>query len=234
MVGYEQKIRIKHWAEEDRPREKLLQHGHRHLTDAELIAILIGSGNKHETAVDVSKRILSHYQHNLVALGKASVQELSKFKGIGEAKAIAIIAGLELGLRRGEASDAAPEIMQVTSSNDVGRYLHPTFAHLNHEEFWMLLVNRSNRVLGKKLISKGGQAGTIADPKIVFKIALENNAAKIVLAHNHPSGNLNPSSNDLKLTKNMIKAGELLDIMVIDHLIFSDIGYFSFKDGGLL
>ncbi|WP_367268606.1 RadC family protein [uncultured Pedobacter sp.] len=188
MENYEQKLGIKLWAEEDRPREKLLLHGRRHLTDAELIAILIGSGNKNETAVDLSKRILSFYENNLTKLGKASIQELSRFKGIGEAKALTIIAALELGLRRKETVEEV--ITHVTTSNDVYKYLHQTFANLNHEEFWILLLNRSNRVIGKFLISKGGQAGTVADPKIIFKTALENNAANIVLAHNHPSGNL--------------------------------------------
>nr|WP_316844222.1 UPF0758 domain-containing protein [Pedobacter psychrodurus] len=180
MENYKTKLDIKLWAEEDRPREKLLLHGRRHLTDAELIAILIGSGNKNETAVDLSKKILAFYDNNLTKLGKASIQELSKFKEIGEVKALSIIAALELGLRRKETTEEINA--QITTSNDVYKYLHQTFANLNHEEFWILLLNRSNRVIGKFLISKGGQAGTVADPKIIFKTALENNAANIVLA----------------------------------------------------
>lgn len=232
MENYKHKLGIKLWAEEDRPREKLLLHGRRHLTDAELIAILIGSGSKNETAVDLSKRILSFYENNLTKLGKASIQDLSKFKGIGEAKALTIIAALELGLRRKETADEV--ITQVTTSNDVYKYLHQTFANLNHEEFWILLLNRSNGVIGKFLISKGGQAGTVADPKIIFKTALENNAANIVLAHNHPSGSLKPSESDDKLTKNMVTSGNLLGLYVVDHLIFADNRYYSYKDDDLI
>ncbi|WP_412467787.1 RadC family protein [Pedobacter sp. KLB.chiD] len=232
MENYEQKLGIKLWAEEDRPREKLLLHGRRHLTDAELIAILIGSGNKNETAVDLSKRILSFYDNNLTKLGKASIQELSRFKGIGEAKALTIIAALELGLRRKETVEEV--ITHVTTSNDVYKYLHQTFANLNHEEFWILLLNRSNRVIGKFLISKGGQAGTVADPKIIFKTALENNAANIVLAHNHPSGNLKPSESDDKLTRDMVASGNLLSLYVVDHLIFANNRYYSYRDEDLI
>ncbi|MFC1225043.1 MULTISPECIES: RadC family protein [Pedobacter] len=232
MENYEQKLGIKLWAEEDRPREKLLLHGRRHLTDAELIAILIGSGNKNETAVDLSKRILSFYDNNLTKLGKASILELSRFKGIGEAKALTIIAALELGLRRKETTEEV--ITHVTTSNDVYKYLHQTFANLNHEEFWILLLNRSNRVIGKFLISKGGQAGTVADPKIIFKTALENNAANIVLAHNHPSGNLKPSESDDKLTRDMVASGNLLSLYVVDHLIFANNRYYSYRDEDLI
>ncbi|ARS38652.1 hypothetical protein CA265_02725 [Sphingobacteriaceae bacterium GW460-11-11-14-LB5] len=232
MENYEQKLGIKLWAEEDRPREKLLLHGRRHLTDAELIAILIGSGSKNETAVDLSKRILSFYDNNLTKLGKASILDLSRFRGIGEAKALTIIAALELGLRRKETSEES--ITHVTTSNDVYKYLHQTFANLNHEEFWILLLNRSNRVIGKFLISKGGQAGTVADPKIIFKTALENNAANIVLAHNHPSGNIKPSESDDKLTRNMVASGNLLSLYVVDHVIFANNRYYSYRDEDLI
>lgn len=228
MEDYDQKLGIKLWAEEDRPREKLLLNGRRHLTDAELIAILIGSGNKNETAVDLSKRILAFYDNNLSKLGKASVQDLSKFKGIGEAKAISIVAALELGLRRRESQDE--QRIQVTSSGDVHKFLYQTFRDLNHEEFWILLLNRSNHIIGKHLISKGGQAGTVADPKIIFKVALENNAANIVLAHNHPSGNLKPSDSDNKLTRDLVASGQMLGLYVIDHLIFASQHYYSYKD----
>ena len=232
MEYYDQKLGIKLWAEEDRPREKLLLNGRRHLTDAELIAILIGSGNKNETAVDLSKRILAFYENNLSKLGKASVQEFSKFKGIGEAKAISIVAGLELGLRRRESPDE--QRAQVTASSDVHKFLYQTFRDLNHEEFWILLLNRSNHIIGKHLISKGGQAGTVADPKIIFKIALENNAANIVLAHNHPSGNLKPSDRDNKLTRDLVASGLMLGLYVIDHIIFANQHYYSYKDEGFL
>lgn len=232
MENYDQKLGIKLWAEEDRPREKLLHHGRRHLTDAELIAILIGSGSRNETAVDLSKRILSFYENNLVKIGQASIQDLSRFKGIGEAKAITIIAALELGLRRKETQEE--QIVQVTASSDVHRYLYNTFADLNHEEFWILLLNRSNHIIGRHLISKGGQAGTVADPKIIFKVALERNAANIVLAHNHPSGNLKPSESDNKLTRNLVASGVMLGLYVVDHLIFARSNYYSYKDEDLI
>ncbi|RNL54158.1 RadC family protein [Pedobacter jejuensis] len=232
MANYDQKIGIKLWAEEDRPREKLLLNGRRFLTDAELIAILIGSGNKNETAVDLSKRILSYYENNLTKLGRASITDLSKFKGIGEAKAISIVAALELGLRRKE--NVEEELVQVTASTDVYKYLQHTFAHLNHEEFWILLLNSANKIMGKHLISKGGQAATVVDPKIIFKVAIENSAAYIILAHNHPSGNLKPSESDNKLTRNLIAAGNMLELKIVDHLIFTDREFFSYKDEGLM
>lgn len=232
MDAYENKISIKNWAEEDRPREKLLSQGRRALSDAELIAILIGSGSAKESAVELSKRILHQYEHNLSVLGKQSVAELSKFKGIGEAKAISIIAALELGRRRKETEE--PFIEKISCSKDIFEILNRYFSDLHHEEFWILALNRANKLVAKCLISKGGQAGTIADPKIIFKLALENHAASIVLAHNHPSGNLKPSEADIQLTKKIKSGGLLLDIQVLDHLIFSHKSYFSFADEGLM
>lgn len=232
MESYDRKITIKAWAEEDRPREKLLAQGRRTLSDAELIAILIGSGSRTETAVELSRRILASLENDLEKLGKLSVSELSKFKGIGEAKAISIIAALELGRRRRES--AAVRTDQISSSRDVYELLRRQFADLNHEEFWIVLLNRSNRVLSRHLISKGGQAGTIADPKIIFQTALENHSASIILSHNHPSGNLKPSQADLQLTRKLKDAGDLLDISVLDHLIFADSTYLSFADEGLM
>jgi DNA repair protein RadC len=232
MNSYQDNITIKSWAEEDRPREKLLQQGRRILSDAELIAILIGSGNRNETAVELSKRILHSLNNDLDKLGRLSVNELSKFKGIGEAKAISIIAALELGRRRKETEP--DEILKISGSNDIFNLMHRYFADLNHEEFWIILLNRANKVLSKHLISKGGQAGTIADPKIIFQTALENHAASIILAHNHPSGNLKASQADIGLTHKLISAGNMLDISVLDHLIFSNTGYYSFADEGLI
>jgi len=232
MDTYSQKITIKAWAEEDRPREKLLAQGRRTLTDAELIAILIGSGNRNETAVELSRRILSSLGNDLEKLGRLSVNELSKFKGIGEAKAITIIAALELGRRRRETEK--PKNPQITCSKDIFDLLHRQFKDLHHEEFWILLLSRSNTVLSQHLISKGGQAGTIADPKIIYKTALENNAASIILAHNHPSGNLKPSQADINLTRKLREGGNLLDITVLDHLIFTDTSYLSFADEGIV
>jgi DNA repair protein RadC len=232
MGYYEEKITIKSWAEEDRPREKLSQKGRRALSDAELIAILISSGNRTETAVELSKRILHSCQNDLNLLGKLSIQDLSKFKGIGEAKAISIIAALELGRRR---KDTTSEISSpLNSSQSVYQAILPQFADLNHEEFWILLLNRANKVTSKHLISKGGQAGTVADPKIIFNTALENHAAYVILAHNHPSGNLKPSQADIDLTRKLRSAGAFLDIPVLDHLIVTDEGFFSFADEGLI
>jgi len=232
METYNQKITIKAWAEEDRPREKLLSQGRRTLTDAELIAILIGSGNRDETAVELSKRILHSLGNDLEKLGKLSVNELSRFKGIGEAKAITIIAALELGRRRRDLEKPLSD--RIICSRDIFNHLHAQFADLNHEEFWILLLNRGNFVSSKHLISKGGQAGTIADPKIIFKTALENNAAAIILAHNHPSGNLKPSQADINLTRKLKDGGSLLDISILDHLIFSNMKYYSFADEGIV
>jgi DNA repair protein RadC len=214
---YETKISIKAWAEEDRPREKLNAQGRRALSDAELIAILIGSGSRTETAVELSKRILHHYDNDLQRLGKVSMSELSKFKGIGEAKAISIIAALELGRRRTETEIKVPET--ITG---------------NHEEFWILLLSRSCKIIAKELISKGGLSGTVADPKIIFSIALQHQASSIILAHNHPSGNLKPSQQDIDLTRKIHQAGKILDIGVLDHLIITDGGFYSFADEGLL
>jgi DNA repair protein RadC len=232
MDLYEQKLGIKMWAEADRPREKLMLNGRRQLTDAELIAILIGSGNRNETAVDLSQRMLTAYKQDLDAFGKASVKDLSKFKGIGEAKAITIVAALELGRRRKDS--IVQEVVKVGSSHDAFQHLHADFKDLNHEEFWMLLLNRANHVKSKHLISKGGQSGTVADPKIIFKTALEHQAAYIILAHNHPSGNLKPSNEDIKLTKKLVEAGKFLDLLVVDHLIITDHAYYSFCDEGLI
>jgi DNA repair protein RadC len=232
MDLYEQKLGIKLWAEADRPREKLMLNGRRQLTDAELVAILIGSGSRTETAVDLSKRMLTAYQNDLDAFGKASIKDLAKFKGIGAAKAIAVVAALELGRRRKETVKS--EVLKVGSSRDAFQHLHADFADLNHEEFWMLLLNRANHIKSKHLVSKGGQSGTVADPKIIFKTALEHQAAYIILAHNHPSGNLKPSAEDIKLTKKLVEAGKLLDLLVVDHLILTDHSYYSFCDEGLI
>jgi DNA repair protein RadC len=232
MNLYQEKLGIKLWAEADRPREKLMLNGRRHLTDAELIAILISSGNRNETAVDLSKRILLFYNNDLDALGKVSVKDLAKFKGIGEAKGIAIVAALELGRRRKETE--AAEVVKVLSSRDAYEVLLPVFSDLNHEEFWILILNQANYIIGKQLISKGGMAGTVADPKIIFKTALEHNAAYIILAHNHPSGNLKPSTQDLNITKKMVEAGKMLDLPVLDHLIVTNKLFYSFGDEGLI
>lgn len=232
MGTYNQKITIKSWAEEDRPREKLLTQGRRNLSDAELTAILIGSGNREETAVELSRRILHSLDNDLDKLGRLSVNELSKFKGIGEAKAITIIAALELGRRRRESE--LQKVERITGSRDVFTLMSRYFADLNHEEFWIVLLSRANNVLSRHLISKGGQSGTIADPKIIFQTALENHAASMILSHNHPSGNLKPSQADINLTRKLCEAGSLLDMPVLDHLIFANQSFFSFADEGMM
>ncbi|MDB4923193.1 DNA repair protein RadC [Mucilaginibacter sp.] len=225
------KIGIKSWAEEDRPREKLSGQGRRALTDAELIAILIGSGSRNETAVELSKRILHHYGNDLNKLGKASIAELSNFKGIGEAKAISIIAALEIGRRRNDMESPVSE--QINSSRDAYNQMKRHLVDLNHEEFWILLTGRSQKFIAKELVSKGGLSATIVDPKIIFGLALQHQASHIFLIHNHPSGNLKPSHEDLHITKRLVDAGRLLDIKVLDHLIITNEGFYSFADEGL-
>jgi DNA repair protein RadC len=232
VADYSNKISIKSWAEEDRPREKLSGQGRRALTDAELIAILIGSGSRDESAVELSKRILHHYENDLNKLGKAGISELCKFKGVGEAKAISIIAALEIGRRRGDTE--VKVLDEVKSSRDGYNIMRRHLMDLNHEEFWLMLIGRSSKVLAKELVSKGGLSGTVADPKIIFHMALQHQASAIIMVHNHPSGNLKPSREDLVLTKKIADAGRLLDINVLDHLIITDNGYFSFGDEGLL
>ena len=225
-------LTIKNWAEEDRPREKLLLKGRHVLTDAELIAILIGSGTKKESAVELSKRILAQFGNNLNEIAKLSVQDLMKFKGIGEAKAISIVAALELGRRR--KPDEAAKRDKVVSSKDIFELMRADFQDLPHEEFHILLLNRTNIVIRKEKISTGGMSAAAVDPKIIFKSALEHRASAIVLSHNHPSGSLKPSSEDISLTKKIKEAGLLLQIPVLDHLIISDTTYFSFADEGIM
>jgi DNA repair protein RadC len=232
MSNYQNKLGIKAWAEADRPREKLLQQGRRQLTDAELIAILIGSGNKNETAVDLSKRILASCQNDLDKLSQLGVKELSRFKGIGEAKAITIVAALELGRRRNGAS--AAETQKVLSSIDAFKMIKTELADLPHEEFWLLLLNRANVMVGKHFMSKGGQAGTVIDPKMVFKIAIEHSAASMVLVHNHPSGNLKPSSSDVDITRKLVELGNLMEIKIFDHIIVHNNKFLSLADEGYI
>jgi DNA repair protein RadC len=232
MQDYKQPLGIKFWAEEDRPREKLLDKGRHVLTEAELIAILIGSGSKNETAVELSKRILASVNNNLNELGKLSVQELNKFKGIGDAKAISIVAALELGRRRKETDAVKRE--KITTSKDAFEIMKPSLMDLPHEEFWLIVLNRANLVIKKELISRGGVAGTVVDIKIIFKAAMESYASSIIICHNHPSGNLKPSEADLKITKNIKEAGKIMEIPLLDHLIITDTGFFSFADEGLI
>lgn len=223
---------IKQLADEDRPREKLILKGRQSLTNAELLAILIGSGNREETAVELCQRILVNFQNDLNALGKLSVPELLKFKGIGEAKAVSIIAALELGRRRQQFD--AKEKLQMRSSRDIYDVVYPMLSDLQHEEFWVLYLNKANKLIESEKISAGGLTGTVVDVKIIMNHALQKLASAIALSHNHPSGNLQPSDADISLTRKMKDAGKLLDIIVIDHLIIGDKNYYSFADNGLL
>lgn len=222
---------IKQWAEDDKPREKLMLKGKQVLSDAELIAILIGSGSRNESAVDLSKRILAKAE-NLKALGKMTLKQLTEFKGIGEAKAITVIAAMELGRRRG--SEEEVELKKITSSKAAFDIIHPIIGELAHEEFWILYLNNSNKVIYKSQLSKGGITGTVVDIRIVFKTAFEQNAVNLILCHNHPSGILQASDADKQITRKLKEAGKMLDVNVIDHLIVTSNGYLSFADDGIL
>jgi DNA repair protein RadC len=228
----EQHISIRDWAKDDRPREKLMGLGPRSLSDAELIAILIRSGSTKESALDLSKKILAQAGNDLHRLAGLGVQDLIRFKGMGEAKAIAIVAALELGRRRRSAE--VVERPSVTSSAAAHELVREKLADVQHEEFWLLLLDRGNRLLERLAISRGGLHGTVADPKVIFKEALDRRASCIVLCHNHPSGQLRPSEEDIKLTRKLVDGARLLDITVQDHLIVASGGYFSFADNGML
>ncbi len=232
-MKYESKsISIKSWEENDRPREKLLLKGKAALSNAELLAIIIGSGSKNETAVGLSKRILLSIQNNLNSLGKLTVNDLQKFKGIGQAKAITIITALELGRRR--RLEEALELQKVSSSKDVFNMMQPLIGELKQEEFWVVFLNNSNKVLFKQQVSKGGLTGTLVDARLVFKKAIDLYATAVILCHNHPSGKLHPSNADKAITNKLKQAGNTLDIKVLDHLIITENAYFSFADEGML
>ena len=223
---------IRYWSEDDRPREKLILKGKSALSDAELTAILIGSGNRSESAVALSQRILSSVDSNLNALGKLSLKQLTEFKGIGAAKAITIIAALELGKRTRQ--HKAAELMKINSSQSIFEIMQPIIGELPHEEFWVIYLNNSNKVVSKVQLSKGGITGTLVDVRLVFKTALEIGATGIILSHNHPSGALTASDADRQITRKLKTAGDNLDIKVLDHVIITETGYFSFPDEGIL
>ncbi|MBR2368787.1 MAG: DNA repair protein RadC [Paludibacteraceae bacterium] len=224
---------IKQWAEDDRPREKMLNKGVGALSNAELLAILIGSGTQTETAVDLAKRLLQKYSNDLFELGKLSPNELAKqVKGIGKAKAVAISAALELGKRRRLL--LPKELESINSSTSVAEEFYPIMSDLTHEEFWVLLLNKANKQIGKYKISSGGISSTIVDSRIILKYAIENLASNVVLVHNHPSGSLSPSRDDIELTKKIIIGCKALDIIVLDHIIIGQNKYYSFSDEGLL
>lgn len=224
---------IKQWAEDDRPREKMLNKGVGALSNAELLAILIGSGTQTETAVDLAKRLLQKYSNDLFELGKLSPNELAKqVKGIGKAKAVAISAALELGKRRRLL--LPKQLESIKSSTSVAEEFYPIMSDLTHEEFWVLLLNKANKQIGKYKISSGGISSTIVDSRIILKYAIENLASNVVLVHNHPSGSLSPSRDDIELTKKIIMGCKALDIIVLDHIIIGQNKYYSFSDEGLL
>lgn len=223
---------IKSWAEEDRPREKMLQRGIASLTDAELIAILLSSGTVDLSAVDVAKLVLQQSNNNLNELARKGIKELMQVKGIGQAKAITLVATMELGRRRKDSDP--PKRRRITSSREAYEEIRSYLLDKSHEEFWVLLLNRHNELIRPVQISSGGVAGTVVDPKIIFKHALEQLASALILVHNHPSGSLKPSEEDRKLTRKLREAGTVLDIPILDHLIFTDQAYMSFADEGIL
>ena len=225
-------IKITDWAVEDRPREKLIQKGTSSLSDAELLGILISSGTKDKSAVDLGRELLTLANNNLNSLGKLTITDLKKLHGIGTARAVTIAAALELGRRRKLAE--SPEVPQIKCSKDVADIFQPILSDLAHEEFWILFLNRSNRVINRMKLSQGGISGTVTDVRIVMKKAIEYLASGIIVCHNHPSGNLNPSESDSKITLKIKEAGNLMDIQLLDHLIISDKDYYSFADNGLL
>jgi DNA repair protein RadC len=232
MEEYINHIAIRNWAEDDRPREKLLLKGKNALSDSELLAIVLTTGNRSESAVDLAMKILKSVGDNLAELSRIGIPDLMKFKGVGEAKAIGIVAALELGRRRNEAEVMSRE--KITNSRDAYEILKCSLGDLVYEEFWILLLNKANKVIRKCSISEGGISGTVVDPKKIFKIALDHHASSIILGHNHPSGNIQPSEADHKITKKVKDAGIMLDVAVLDHIIIGDDHYYSFADEGCL
>jgi DNA repair protein RadC len=232
MENYINRLTIKNWAEDDRPREKLLLKGKNALSDAELLAILLGSGNANETAVDLAKKVLGKVKENLIELSKLGVRELEQFNGIGKAKAVTIMAAMELGKRRNEAVVIAKE--KITNSRDAFEIFRSSIGDQPYEEFWIILLNKANKVIQKCSISEGGISGTVVDPKKIFKIVLDHHASSIILGHNHPSGNVQPSEADHKITIKIKDAGMMLDVAVLDHIILGDDKYYSFADEGVL
>ena len=232
MEYKEQLLTIKSWEEKERPRERMLSLGPQNLSKAELIAILLGSGIQGMNVVQLSREILHSVNNHLGNLSRLSVAELKKFKGVGEAKAITLCAALELGKRRLE--DKFEERPQVKSSQDAYDFMGPYLRDLNHEEFWVLLLNQAHRIISREMVSKGGTSGTVVDARIIFKKAINQQASALILLHNHPSGQLYPSDADRTITKKLRKGGEFLDVKVLDHLIVAGDGYYSFSDEGVI
>jgi DNA repair protein RadC len=225
-------LSIRNWAVEDRPREKMMTKGLQSLSDSELIALLIGSGTKKTSAVELARQIMNRAENSLEKLGKFSIADFKRLKGIGQARAISIIAALELGRRRNLAD--TPAALKITGSQDVYSLMQPFLADLPHEEFWILLLNRANRVLKKQRISQGGITGTVTDIRMILKIAIEDLGTSLILCHNHPSGNIQPSDADITITRRLKESASLMDITVLDHVIVAGKAYFSFADENLL
>ncbi len=225
-------VSIREWAEDDRPREKMLRKGKNTLSDAELLAIIIGKGSLHKTAVDLARELLKLVNDDLCDFGKLQLHQLCEVKGVGEAKALAILAAIELGRRRKE----APTLKKRKIFSSIHSYdlVKSFYKDLSHEEFHIILLSRSNEVLGIRKISMGGTDGTYVDAKIIFKTAMEFNASALILTHNHPSGNCRPSPNDERLTRKLREFGSLIEMPILDHLVITDNGYFSFSDNGLM
>jgi DNA repair protein RadC len=231
-VSADKTVPISQWAEDDRPREKLAYKGRTALSDAELLGILLGSGTRACSAVELAKRVLATSANNLNELGKLTLGDLVKIRGIGPAKAVSIIAAMELGRRRRD--QAVHEKKLVRTSRDAYDYLLPYVADNNHEQFWVLLLNRSNKIIHVRMVSTGGLHSTVVDTRMIFRIAMEHLASAIVLCHNHPSGNVSPSNSDVQLTTRLRDAGKILEVPVVDHIIIGDRQYYSFADEGLI
>ncbi|TDQ28975.1 RadC family protein [Zeaxanthinibacter enoshimensis] len=225
-------LSIKNWSEADRPREKLVRHGKTVLSDTELLAILLGSGSRHESALDLARRILGDNDHNLGKLGRLSIHQLMSYKGVGQAKAVLVSAAMEMGRRRQMADTGIKSA--VKCSRDVFELLQPVLGELPHEEFWIVYLNNANKVIFHSQLSRGGITGTLVDVRLVLKKALELGAVALILAHNHPSGTLKPSAADKQLTEKLKKAAVALDIKVLDHLIITETNFFSFADENIL
>lgn len=232
METYHDPMPIRLWAEDDRPREKLIKQGKGALSDAELIAILLRSGSRAHSAVDLAKMMLAAAENNLIELSKLNVDELIRFPGVGEAKALSVMAALELGRRRRSAEVLIKS--KISSSRDVFELMQADLAELQHEEFWIILLSRSNQLIRKIPVSKGGLAGTVVDPKKIFKTALQYGASSLLLCHNHPSGSIQPSEADVRITRKIKEGGAMLDIAVLDHIIIGEEAYYSFADEGVL
>ena len=225
-----ERLTITQWAEEDRPREKMMMHGASALSNAELLAILIGSGSAEESAVELMRKILNDYHNNLNELGKASIDELCRYKGIGSAKAISILAASELGKRRKE--ESVKERIAILSSKDVYECFYPMMCDLPTEECWVLLLNQASKIIEKTKISAGGLSATAVDVRCILREALLKRASAIVLCHNHPSGNIRPSKEDDLLTRHVAQASECMDIRLVDHIILTDGAFYSYADEG--